>query len=145
MASRLAAGPARTADANRERAGYRSVRVSPEQVRMAAERRMEAAKSGSKVSSPMPAPVIRGTQQYVTALFADGTIHEFVDAKGDQTSARTHVHVIHDERYDEVRLHVSLGDGRGRHSEKIALVSASGREVNAAVDLLTEVLRARGR
>jgi hypothetical protein len=145
VASRLAAGPARTAGATAERAGYRSVHMSPEQVRSAAERRLAAAKAQTKSGSYPRAPEIGGRQQYYTAMHADGTIHEFVDANVDQTFARMHVHVIHDERNDEVRLHVSLGNGSERHSEKIALVGATGRDVDAAVDLLTDALRTRGR
>lgn len=119
--------------------------MSPEQVRSAAERRLAAAKTEPRSGTYARAPEIAGKQQYYTAMHADGTIHEFVDRNGDQAFIKTHVHVIHDERNDEVRLHISLGDGSERHSEKIALVGASGQEVSAAVDLLTEALRARGR
>jgi hypothetical protein len=145
IAGRLAAGPRRAAAASAKRSGYRSVKMTPEQVRSAAERRLAAAKTEPRSGTYARAPEIAGKQQYYTAMHADGTIHEFIDRSGDQTFIKTHVHVIHDEGNDEVRLHISLGDGSERHSEKIALVGASGQEVNAAVDLLTEALRARGR
>ncbi len=68
----------------------------------------------------------------------------YISPDGDLTFSRAHVHVFHDELNDEVRLHISLGE-ENRHSEKIALVGATGNEVNAAVDLLTDALRARMR
>jgi hypothetical protein len=121
--------------------------MSPAQVKAAAERRVAEAQAGAR-SGPLPrAPVVtvgeKERQNSYTSIQKDGTIHEYIGPAGGITFDRPHVHVIHDEKHDEVRLH--LTDASGGHTHEIALVGATGSEVNAAVDVLTDVLRARGR
>jgi hypothetical protein len=144
IADRLAAGPRRKTEAFPE---YRSVRMTPGQVKASAERRIKAAEAGTPSKQyPLAHDAEKKAQYYSKTDHhqpkADAwLIGEYVAPKGGLTFGRAHVHVFHDERNDEVRLHISFGEGESRHSEKIALVGATGREVNAAVDLLTEELR----
>jgi hypothetical protein len=136
IADRLAAGRARAAGAVR---GYRSVRMTPEQVKASAEKRIAEAKAGTR-SGRYPTAPQEGQDRYHSRTEGSDRTHQFLNRDGDLTFGRTHVHVIHDEKNDEVRLHISIGEG-DRHSEKIALVGATGNEVNAAVDMLTDELR----
>lgn len=69
-----------------------------------------------------------------------GTIELLVDRDGNQTTAYPHVHVIHDEANREVRVLVSLAPGNHPHSEVLP-GTASGNEVNAAIDRAIELLR----
>lgn len=63
----------------------------------------------------------------------DETIHEMVDKAGHPTTEYPHVHVIHDERRNQVRVVASYAPGD--HSETMTLSGdASGNEVNAAVE-----------
>jgi len=150
---RLAAGPPRTAAAaqGEKTRDYRSVRLSPQQIKAGAEKRLREAESKTpgrqyplaKDTEKKPPQYYSKTDKYQPGEDA-WLIQEYISPENDLTFARAHVHVFHDERNDEVRLHISLGE-KNRHSEKIALVGASGNEVNAAVDLLTAALKSRMR
>lgn len=152
VTARLAKGPARTAEAAEERQGYRSVRMSKAQIKAAAEKRLREAQAATR-SGQYPRAPQRGNekdwrkQSYYSKTDEERpteVFHQFISPDGDLTFSKAHVHVIHDERNDEVRLQVSLGD-KNRHSEKIALVGATGQEVEAAIDLLADALKARMR
>ena len=144
ISKRLAAGPPRTAGAARDEKtrGYRSVRLSPQQVKAAAEKRLAEAEADTRSGRYASAPQQDKGGRYYSKSDSEGQTHQFFNVDSDLTFGRAHVHVIHDERNDEVRLHISLGE-KNRHSEKIALVGARGNEVNAAVDLLTAALKSR--
>ncbi|MFL5872216.1 MAG: hypothetical protein ACJ75T_01900 [Solirubrobacterales bacterium] len=114
------------------------MRLSPAQVKAAAEKRLTEAQAATRSGRYPGAPEGR----HYGKTEGDDRVHQFFSVDGDLTFGRAHVHVVHDERNDEVRLHVSFGD-TNRHSEKIALVGALGNDVNAAVDLLTAELRTR--
>jgi hypothetical protein len=153
IAKRLAAGAPRTAEAaqGKKTRGYRSVRLSPQQIKAAAEKRFAEAQVGTRSGTYARAPQQEdeGAPQdegdrYYSKLDSEGQTHQFLNVDSDLTFGQAHVHVIHDDRNDEVRLHVSFGD-KNRHSEKIALVGASANEVDAAVDLLAAALKARMR
>jgi hypothetical protein len=144
IAQRLSAGAPRTAEAaqGEKTRGYRSVRLSPQQVKAAAEKRLAEAEAGTRSGRYAKAPQQDNGDRYYAKGGSGGRTHQFFNVDSDLTFGRAHVHVIHDERNDEVRLHISLGE-KNRHSEKIALVGASGNEVNAAIDLLTVALKSR--
>jgi hypothetical protein len=116
--------------------------LSPQQVKAAAEKRIAEAQAGTRSGSYARAPQQDKAGRYYSKSDSEGQTHQFFNVDSDLTFGRAHVHVIHDERNDEVRLHISFGE-KNRHSEKIALVGASGNEVNAAVDLLTAALKSR--
>jgi hypothetical protein len=153
IADRLAAGRDRTEAAGKDplSRGYRSVQIEPEQVKASAERRIAEAKAGTSSGRRYPRAPQKKDQTWLpgeqkknhrySGMEKVDRNDQFVSGDGNLTFGRTHVHVVHDEKNDEVRLHISFGEGESRHSEKIALVGATGKEVNAAVDLLTEELR----
>lgn len=152
IAKRLEKGPARTADAAEQKhtGDYKSVRMSPAQVKAASEKRLREAQSAT-LSGQYPGAPQDKKKDYRYSQTDEhqpngsaGLVDQFFSPDGDLTFSQAHVHVFHDERNDEVRLHISLGE-TNRHSEKIALVGATGNEVNAAIDLLTDELRARMR
>jgi transposase len=152
VTARLAKGPARTAKAATARLtkDYRSVRMSPSQVKAAADKRLREAQKATRSGQFPRAPQFKNEKR--SKRYSQTNKHrpnesaslvdQYIGPNGDPTFSKAHVHVFHDEKNDEVRLHVSLGE-TNRHSEKIALVGATGNEVNAAVDLLTDALRAR--
>jgi hypothetical protein len=142
VAKRLAAGSARTKGAANNFKGYRSVRMSEAQVKAAAKKRLAEAQASPKSRRYPKAPTRGEEQDHYSKNELPNQVHQYISADGDITFGRAHVHVIHDEINDEVRLHVSLGKEK-RHSEKIALVGATGREVEAAIDQLTGALKAR--
>jgi hypothetical protein len=150
IAERLAAGAPRTTEAaqGKKTRGYKSVRLSPQQVKSAAEKRLREAESKTSSRQYPRAKDTKKKPQYYSKTDKHqpgedaGLVQEYFSPENDLTFDRAHVHVFHDERNDEVRLHISLGE-KNRHSEKIALVGASGNEVNAAVDLLTAALKSR--
>lgn len=126
--------------------------MSKAQIQAAIEKRLREAQAATRRGQYPVAPQ-RGKekdwkqQDYYSKTDDDRpseVFHQFISPDGDLTFERAHVHVIHDERNDEVRLQISLGE-KPRHSETIALVGATGSEVNAAIDLLTDALKARMR
>lgn len=152
VTARLVKGPARTGEvaSGKITSDYRSVRMSPAQVKAAADKRLREAQKATRSGQFPRAPQFkdeRYSKRYSQTNAhrpneSAGLFDQFIGPNGDPTFSKAHVHVYHDEKNDEVRLHVSLGE-TNRHSEKIALVGATGNEVNAAVDLLTDALRAR--
>jgi hypothetical protein len=70
----------------------------------------------------------------------DGTIELLIDRDGNPTDRYPHVHVIHDEKLFEVRILVSVSPHN--HASRQTLPgSASGNEVNAAIDRALAELR----
>lgn len=68
----------------------------------------------------------------------------FLDENRNKTlDSKLHVHVIHDERKDEVRLHITdrRGGDRAEQPHKLTLSRPSGNEVNAAEARLAAILR----
>lgn len=63
---------------------------------------------------------------------ADGKIHVMLDRNGNQTRSYPHVHVIHDERGDEVRIVLSRGPSDHPDIEVLP-ATASGNEVDGAI------------
>jgi hypothetical protein len=63
----------------------------------------------------------------------DETIHLMVDKEGNPTTEYPHVHVIHDEKNNQIRVVASYA--KDRHSDTMTLSGdASGNDVNAAVE-----------
>jgi hypothetical protein len=116
--------------------------MTPEQVKASAEERIDEAKAGARSGRYASVPKQGDQDRFYSRTEGPDRTHQFLNRDGDFTFGRTHVHVVHDEKNDEVRLHISFGE-ENRHSEKIALVGADGNQVNAAVDVLTEALRVR--
>lgn len=78
-------------------------------------------------------PRAQGSNWYTKSRSDDGTVHAMYDKQGGITTSYPHVHVIHDSQADQVRVVASWGPGN--HSQPTVLPgSASGNEVNAAVD-----------
>jgi len=73
------------------------------------------------------------------------TIEVLLDQDGQPTKAYPHVHVIHDESKNEVRVHITEGSrAHSSHSHHQPLPgNPDGYTVNAAVATLTAILRAR--
>jgi hypothetical protein len=69
----------------------------------------------------------------------EGTIEVFVDRHGEITAFYPHVHVIHDESRDEVRLVASRSAGDHIAAERLP-GTASGDEVNDVVNRLRKLL-----
>lgn len=83
-----------------------------------------------RVAAP---PRAQGSNWYTKSDDRDETIHLMVDKEGNSTTDYPHVHVIHDERHDQIRVVASYGPGD--HSETTTLSGdASGNDVNEAVD-----------
>jgi hypothetical protein len=139
----LAAGRPRTVNAELDRKGYRSVRISPEEIKASAETRIREAQSGRSLSPYSRAGDKQRYSQMDHQNPKSGVFDQFIGPDKDLTFKGAHVHVHYDEKNDEVRLHITLGEGPGRHSEKIALVGTDAREVNAAIDRLTTALADR--
>lgn len=74
----------------------------------------------------------------------EGEIQYFVDERGFPTTNTPHVHVIHDELKNEVRVLLSV-EGVDRHPYPTITLpgAASGNEVNAAVDHFIRIMRDR--
>ncbi len=118
--------------------------MSETQVKAAAEKRLAEAQASTRSGQYPTAPKHGKKQDYYSKTELPDRVHQYINADGDLTFGKAHVHVVHDEKNDEVRLHISFGE-ENRRSEKIALVGATGNEVNAAIDLLTDALKARMR
>lgn len=74
----------------------------------------------------------------------DGAVEYFLDENRNKTlDPKLHVHVIHDERKNEVHLHITdrRGSERAVHTHKTTLPHPSGNEVNAAETRLAMILR----
>lgn len=70
----------------------------------------------------------------------DQTVHIFVSPTGEMTTDRPHVHVIHDEIKNEVRVVATTA--AGQHPVKEPLPgNVSGNQVNAVVEDLAAFLR----
>lgn len=78
---------------------------------------------------------------------ASKTTDYFLDEKGQKTFEPTfHVHVIHDDRKSEVRMHITdRRDGTALHTDHVSLQRPSGNEVNAAEARLVSILRSKKR
>lgn len=71
-----------------------------------------------------------------------GTIELMVDRDGNPTNQYPHVHVIHDEAQGEVRFVLSFSPHNHPMRETLP-GTASGNEVNAAIDRMVAELRRR--
>ncbi len=70
----------------------------------------------------------------------DGKIHLLIDPDGNPTKTYPHVHVIHDERANQVHFVASTGERRRVYSSTLS-GDVSGNEVNAEIDKALAELR----
>ena len=74
----------------------------------------------------------------------EGEVEVLLDQDGKPTTGYPHVHVIHDEKKGEVRLHNTMA--KGVHQDKVVLPgTVTGNQVNAAVDRLRSLMMRRSR
>ncbi len=78
-------------------------------------------------------PRAEGSNWYTKYRSDDETIHLMVDKDGNATTDYPHVHVIHDEKHDQIRVVASHGPNS--HSDTMTLSgNASGNDVNVAIE-----------
>jgi hypothetical protein len=88
---------------------------------------------------PATYPIATGKQYYSKYDARTQTTEQFVSKEGQLTFERPHVHVIHDELSNEVRLVNTTRDGDHPVRESLP-GDASGNQVNTAVEALREQL-----
>jgi hypothetical protein len=95
-----------------------------------------------KLAPKLPVPkAFRGPWSSAYNQRGQGEIEVMLDKQGKPTQGMPHVHLIHEK--DQIRMHISVRD-KERHHERTTLPgTASGNEVNAAVDRLIEIMRSR--